>query len=475
MKHSNGHANGNKSSNGAHFGGFDLDAFPGGEWDRDYGPGADFNGGTSHAKQQPNDEPAVPLSVIDPREWQGKPIPPREWDLPDLIPKRTVTTISGDGAGGKSTLILQLVVTRCIQALMLGVEPSRGRTLYLSAEDDAAELQRRVGAICRHYRCNFSDLADLILVDLVGQDAVLGALSRQTGKIEPTPLYKAIARLIRETLPDMIVIDALADAFAGIENDRQQARQFIGILLRLCREFGVTVILIAHPSLSGMTSGSGMSGSTAWNNSVRSRLYLESDKGTDGIPADPDMRTLTTKKANYTKMGGQIRMRYVDGAFVVEQTNVPANYADRAAFARRVFIDLLCQFNATGQTVSQKTGRNYAPSMFASAPDSQGLKKADFATAMKILLRDRRIKIEEYGPPSKRYSRLDLVKNTQQTAPSDAPSDALPSLPTPLPSTTPIPPGVTEATPTAGSGAGMATATPYFGGNLPATWHRPTR
>jgi hypothetical protein len=28
----------------------------------------------------------VELAVIDPRQWQGKPVPTREWLVPDLIP-----------------------------------------------------------------------------------------------------------------------------------------------------------------------------------------------------------------------------------------------------------------------------------------------------------------------------------------------------------------------------------------------------
>ena len=63
--------------------------------------------------------------------------------------------------------------------------------------------------------------------------------------------------------------------FAGDENSRPQAQEFIGLLKRLARKQNCALLLLAHPSLSGMATGTGMSGSTAWSNSVRSRLYLE--------------------------------------------------------------------------------------------------------------------------------------------------------------------------------------------------------
>ena len=104
---------------------------------------------------------SIQVATIDPRNWQDKPVPVRKWVVPGLIPARTVTMFSGDGGGGKTLLMLQLSVTRCISALFLGQEPTRGRTLYLSAEDEGDELQRRLEAICRHYDCKFSDLSNL--------------------------------------------------------------------------------------------------------------------------------------------------------------------------------------------------------------------------------------------------------------------------------------------------------------------------
>jgi len=50
------------------------------------------------------------------------------------------------------------------------------------------------------------------------------------------------------------------------------------------------VILVAHPSVSGMTSASGLSGSTDWHNGPRARHYLAKPDDKD------DKRTLTVMK-----------------------------------------------------------------------------------------------------------------------------------------------------------------------------------
>jgi hypothetical protein len=39
-----------------------------------------------------------------------------------------------------------------------------------------------------------------------------------------------------------------------------------------------SVVLIAHPSLTGINTGTGISGSTQWHNSVRARFYLKGYK-----------------------------------------------------------------------------------------------------------------------------------------------------------------------------------------------------
>jgi RecA-family ATPase len=345
------------------------------------------------------------LRIINPAQWRDEPVPVRQWIVRDMIPANTVSLLGGDGAAGKTTAGLQLGAARALARDWLGTVPEPGRTLFLSAEDDAEELHRRLDAIRIHYRATFDNLSDLHLVDLVGENAVLGEASK-SGIIHATPLFDAVAAIIEKSRPELVIIDALADAFAGDENNRGQARQFIGMLKRPAKAYGCAFLCLAHPSLNGMSTGSGTSGSTAWNNSVRSRLYFEAAKASDGTDPDPDLRTMSVRKANYGPKGVPITVRWKAGAYVVEGGGSTLDRMAAAQKAEDTFLDLLRQFNLQGQNVSASPSVSYAPKLFAAHPKANGIGKSHFATAMQVLLDRGEIKIEVFGPPSHERRRL---------------------------------------------------------------------
>src|SRR5262249_24853422 len=58
---------------------------------------------------------AAPLQFIDPVKWDGQDVPPRQWLVADRIPMSNVTLLYGDGAVGKTTIGLQLVVATVLR------------------------------------------------------------------------------------------------------------------------------------------------------------------------------------------------------------------------------------------------------------------------------------------------------------------------------------------------------------------------
>jgi RecA-family ATPase len=324
------------------------------------------------------------LRIIDPIVWQDQPVPPREWVVQDRIPARTVSLLMGDGAAGKTTLALQLTVARALGLDWIGSIPNAGRTLFLSAEDDADELHRRIDAIRQHYGVAFSNLTDFRLVDLVGEDAVLGELQRN-GTIKATLLFDAISEEVKSFGPDLVIVDALADAFAGDENNRTQARQFVGLLKGLARKHRAAFLCLAHPSLYGMNSGSGSSGSTGWSNSVRSRLYFENAKASDGAEPDPDLRQLSLKKTNYGPVGQPVTVRWKAGVYVPEGGMSSLDRLALAAKAQETFLTLLRMFEEQGQVAGPTKSANYAPTVFSRHPKGAGISSQIFAVAMQEL------------------------------------------------------------------------------------------
>jgi RecA-family ATPase len=244
---------------------------------------------------------------------------------------------------------------------------------------------------------------------LAGQDAVMGAPEGKAALIAPTAVFRSLVALVERIKPCLVVLDALADVYGGEENARAEARQFIGLLRGLAIRNDLAVVLIAHPSLSGMASGSGTSGSTAWSNSVRARLYLERIVDESNREIDPDLRVLPVKKSNYGPVGLEMRLRWQNGAFILHDN--PGGFDKLAADAKaeRVFLDLLAAFESQGRDVSPKPSQTYAPSVFEKHPNAEGITKRGFAAAMERLLSAGRILVETVGPPSRQYKRLTLA------------------------------------------------------------------
>jgi RecA-family ATPase len=252
------------------------------------------------------------LGVFSPSKWTGQAIPEREWLVPDLIPMRNVTMFNGDGATGKTLLALQLQASTCLSTPWAGFDVEPVKSLGIYCEDDESELHRRVAAIANHFGRSLSDLDCMSLLSRVGMENLLVNFDKHD-LAKPTAFYDAIGIQAKDIGARLVVLDSLHDLFGGNEINRVHARQFINYLHRIALDIDGAVILCAHPSVAGMNTGTGTSGSTAWNNAVRSRLYLTRATNED---ADPDARLLKTMKSNYGPQGSEIELRWQCGVFV---------------------------------------------------------------------------------------------------------------------------------------------------------------
>jgi len=285
------------------------------------------------AKEPNGDAPAKSENDDGPETFcladlAGKDIPVRKWLIKDYIPDWAVTMLSGDGGVGKSLLALQSGVSICTRRPWVGMEPVKsGPVIYASAEDDSDEIHIRASDIVRAEGIGLDALTGFHVWPLAGLDAVMG-MPDGNGRVRPTKLWGKFVRICERVKPALIILDTLADIYGGDENVRTQARQFITQLRGLAIRLKCAVLLLSHPSLSGMNSGSGTSGSTGWHNSVRGRLYLT--RPTQGaLSKDPKARVLTTKKQNYAGgYGDERQLRWEAGRFRHIEGNVHVVEAD---------------------------------------------------------------------------------------------------------------------------------------------------
>ena len=227
-------------------------------------------------RDEPAEDAAPKLVRISLARYDTEPIPEREWGVRDRFPRRNVALLSGEGAIGKSVLFLQLGIAHVLGRDWLRSLPERGRSSSSTAKTRkpnwCADYSRSSKATTRalatsQTTCTSSPWST------AETTRYWRGLDR-SGRIVPTPLFHELMAEVREIQPICTVIDNVADVFGGSEIDRSQVRQFVALMRQIAIGANGYVIMSAHPSLTGIASKSGLSGSTQWHNSVRARAYM---------------------------------------------------------------------------------------------------------------------------------------------------------------------------------------------------------
>jgi RecA-family ATPase len=347
-----------------------------------------------------------PLIFLEPVQWAGHPVPEQQWLVRNRIPRPAVTILSGDGATGKTLIALQLASASLRGADWLGAmvdEP--GPADFYTAEEPQDEIHRRLARITERQGIGLANLVGLRVVSRADDDAVLAVVDRK-GLVRPTSLFNDFANNAVTRRPSLIIIESAADVFAVQENDRSQARQCVGLLRRLAFKAEAAVLLLAHPSLSGMATNRGTSGSTAWNNSARSRLYLSAPSTSDEGDPDSDVRQLETKKSNYGPPGECVRLRWDNGIFVLASSAASAQQIATEHSIERSYLDCLDVATARGLRVFPHPGRGYAPKVFAGMPEAAGSGWKAFAGAQARLMSAGQIHVVAEGYQSRQVHRI---------------------------------------------------------------------
>jgi len=351
-----------------------------------------------------------PLKWLDMSNWDREPIPEREWAILNRVPLKQAGLFSGEGGTGKSIIELTKDVAHVTGKHWLGSLPAPGPAFYIGAEDDEKELHIRLAAIAKYYEVPFEELvrSGLHVLCLLGQDATLCAATGKSGKVEVTSLYRQVYEAAGDIKPKNISIDTLSRAFAGSEIDRVQVYGFAMHMQALAMVAEGSVTVLSHPSLQGIASGSGISGSTAWHGAFRFRQYLKGVKPDSGERPDDDLRELQFKKNQYGPTGETIVVQYQNGLFLPVTGMTSLEQVAHEAKANEVFLELLRQLTEQNRYVSDKKSRSYAPAVFAEedAAKKAGMTSKKLAAAMQRLFTAGKIWNEPCGRPSRPQYRL---------------------------------------------------------------------
>lgn len=336
------------------------------------------------AKTPPGNAPLLkPVSVFDVLTHPAPP-PAFVWDY--YLPRGVVTLLGAHGGTGKSTIALMLSVCAALGRPLFGVNVIHCKTVFVSLEDGANLVRHRLAAICKYWAVDPTALGDnLQIVDGTDYPELFSAENRGNG--ETTPTYAELHRLVQEERIGLVVVDNASDAFGGDEIQRRQVRAFMRSLSKVARLTDCAVLLLAHVDKTTSRNkradgGEGYSGSTAWHNSSRSRLFLT--RGADGL------LTLEHQKSNLGQMrepitlewpnDGQPQLREQGAEFEVDE--LIQNQQGRADEAKAAsLLRMIAEFEGRGQYChTGLTSRSNPFAMLSSEPSFQKLRLNKDAT-----------------------------------------------------------------------------------------------
>jgi hypothetical protein len=280
-------------------------------------PEADF----SPIATAPVVEIASPKGVFRLSDFSGA-APARKWLVQDWLPEGELVALYGPPGSGKSLIALQLSLSIASGSKWLGLDTTKLPVLLVACEDSAEELHRRVEAVKNDPACAFifddpDTLKNWYGWPRVGFDNVLARPEMAGGRLAAGNFWGELTAQIKlmPEGPKLIVLDTIADIFAGNENERPAVNAFLKTILGGLRiEFDATVLIVGHPAKS---TDSQYSGSTAWDGGVRSRWYMS--RYDNEKPGLQNYRTLSRAKANYAAINGEdtkLVLQWMNGSFV---------------------------------------------------------------------------------------------------------------------------------------------------------------
>lgn len=230
-------------------------------------------------------------------------IPPESddcgWALANWLPFGEVTLLAGHGGSGKSYVALVLAVHVALGLPFGGVETTQSRVLFVSCEDSGRIVKQRLSRIADGMMESLANVGQsLDILDLSDIDATLyGAIDSYDKTCGATVRTAELMQLVKSRNYGLIIVDNASETFGGNEINRQEVRGFVRMLRTGLADISSSVLLLAHINKISATNGGkeDYSGSTAWHNSVRSRISL-------GQGTIKDQLLLTHQKSNYGKL-----------------------------------------------------------------------------------------------------------------------------------------------------------------------------
>lgn len=293
----------------------------------------------------------------------GDPFAPLPHCVDKWLPCDEVTMLSGHGGGGKSFVALNLATHVALGLPFGDLATVQTPVLFFSCEDSTRVLRQRLAKLCGALMLDMNSLAGkLLLFDASDIDpALYRKMVVENEVFTSTPLLREMSTLVRMLDVGLVVIDGASDTFDGEEIRRAEVRTFIRSLRQELARPGRAVLFLAHinkVSANGNNPGGrgnseDYSGSTAWHNSVRSRLSL-TNQGANGLQIEH-------MKANLGEKAPPVEMVWHEGAPIVARfLSTPPAAVEHAKAVERAkdeadkaaLVSIIQDFDNRGESVT---------------------------------------------------------------------------------------------------------------------------
>ncbi len=240
---------------------------------------------------------------VDRAAFDGAAIPRRPWAVPGYLMRGSVTVLSGQGAGGKSSLVVRWTINAATgQAIGQFIPNEPLKVVNYNTEDDRDEQQRRYSAALKASNHDPDIMQDIIRC---GPEDVGTLFERDqtTGRITPTAAMAQLEELCVTTGADVLFCDPLAELHNAEENDNTAMRAVVAAFRSLAKRLNIAVVILHHDRKGNSAPGDmdRVRGASAISGAVRVMLTLT---------------TMTEEEADKLGIAPQERRRHfrIDGA-----------------------------------------------------------------------------------------------------------------------------------------------------------------
>jgi hypothetical protein len=239
-------------------------------------------------------------------------IPTRPWLVPGVMLRGSVTLLSGQGAGGKSSYVVGLTLSMAA-GIQYGkaapISPLRG--INYNTEDDKDEQRRRYTAFVGASGAIPKEALKSVI--RVGPEGVGTLFQRDpdSGEVTPTDALDDLKKLIIEQQADYLFVDPLAELHTADENDNTSMRSILAAFRQLAKELDIAVVILHHDRKGVGIAGDvdRMRGASALQGAARIVLTLTrmTDEEAQALGIPPEQKNsfirIDNAKANYTPLG----------------------------------------------------------------------------------------------------------------------------------------------------------------------------